>query len=153
VAFVVDFYTGAIYLPAEHACPPGPHPAPLPGYPPPGYPAPEYTLPPDASQPSYPLLLPAPPQAAYESPQPWEAGCRPQLARVVVPREELTPARIEQVVSRHTGRPIVLAGSQTRLSPLPALDQYPEQCRRHRSDGHFGFGIQKLLQRWQASKA
>src|SRR5687767_12449428 len=57
VAFVVDFCTGAIYLPLE-PCQQMPYPPAQPyGYPPP----------PDASQPYYPVL-PAPPQASLVPP-------------------------------------------------------------------------------------
>jgi hypothetical protein len=123
IAFVLDFYTGAIYLPPEYPCPPGPGPAMPPGYPP------------YAEAPSYPLM-PAPgPQANFKP--------------VFVPRSELSPGRIEAVVSHHAGRPISLARSQTRLSPLPRLDNFAEQCRRHEADRKFGVGIQTLLSRWQ----
>jgi hypothetical protein len=121
IAFVVDFYTGAIYLPPE-CCQVGPHPAP--GHPP------SYQ-----TSPSYPLLPAPDPQA--------------NLRPIFVPRQELSPERIEQVVSHHAGRPISLAHSDTRLSPLARLDRFAQQCRRHQSDRSFGFGIQALVDRWQ----
>ena len=142
VAFVVDFYTGAIYLPPEGPCFPGPHPA-VPSY---GYPPP-----PEQVQPSYPgPALPAPgPQAAAPPQLPVvPASASVPLTRVSLPREELTPRRIEQVVSEHAGTPISLTNSDTRLSPLTKLDQFSQQCRRHLADNKFGVGIRTLLDRW-----
>src|SRR5687767_14272089 len=89
IAFAVDFYTGAIYLPPECSCQPGPHPAVPAGYPP-------------------------DPQA--------------QLRPVFIPTHELSPTRIEAVVSHHAGRPISLTHSGTPLSPLPRLDRFAQQC-------------------------
>lgn len=129
VAFVVDFATGAIYLPAD--CCHGPHfPSHTPGYPPP----PDF-------QPAYDVL-PAP------SPNP-QASLRYDLKRLVVPREELTPQRIEQVVASHTGSPISLCREENRVSTLPKLGAYLHQCRRHQQDRRFGFGIKSFLERWQ----
>ncbi len=128
VAFVVDFYTGAIYLPAE-CCSPQPTPA-MPG---PGYPI---ELAPPPTEGAFPALTA--PQAM-------------NLQRVPVPRGELSPQRIEQVVSRHTGRPLSLASSETRVSGLTKLDRYEDQCRRHHGDRKFGLGIQALLARWRSA--
>jgi hypothetical protein len=138
VAFVVDFYTGAIYLPLE-SCPQLPHsPAPSYGYPPPS----------DAPQQYYPAL-PAPPQASLGLPPAHGVAYATDLNRVAVPREELSPQRIEEVVTGHVGRPISLTSEDVRLSHLRQLDRYADQCRRHEQDSRFGFGIKRLLDRWQ----
>lgn len=142
VAFAVDFYTGAIYLPLEGPCFPGPTPA-VPSY---GYPPP-----PEQVQPAYPgPALPAPgPQVSVPQSGPVvPASASVPLTRISLRRDELTPRRIEQVVSAHTGTPMSLSNSNTRLSPLKKLDQFSRQCRRHVADGKFGVGIRTLLDRW-----
>lgn len=142
VAFAVDFYTGAIYLPLEGPCFPGPSPAaPAYGYPPP----------PEQVQPTYPgPVLPAPgPQVSVPQSGPVvPASATVPLMRISLRRDELTPHRIEQVASTHTGMPISLSNSGARLSPLTKLDQFSQQCRRHLTDSKFGVGIRTLLDRW-----
>lgn len=137
VAFVVDFYTGAIYLPAE-PCQHIPYPPAQPyGYPP----AP-------ASQP-YPVLPGPPPQASLGLPTFHGVAYATDLERIAVPRQELSPQRIEEVVTHHVGRPISLTSEDVRLSHLRQLDRYTDQCRRHEQDSRFGFDIKRLLDRWQ----
>ena len=111
VAFVVDFYTGAIYLPLVVWYPgygAGPQ-APLgvaPGYavPPPGYgPAPAPAVQPHAI-------------IQHGSPVTPNLG----LKRVVFPREQLQPQFLEQVVANHVGRDVSLDDSQVRLSQFGA---------------------------------
>jgi hypothetical protein len=77
VAFIVDFATGAIYLP-------------------PGYG--------DASDPK-------------------------QWRVVHVPKDELTRARIEEVVRRETGRPVRLDDEDVRVERLRSLEEAPEKVR------------------------
>ena len=116
VAFVVDFWTGAIYLPPA-PCPSGPYfPPQMPVYPPP--PGPHASM-------------------DYE------------LKRIDMPRDELSKQRIEQVVANHTGCPISLCDEKNRVSPLPKLSDYLQQCRQHQQNRRFGFGIKAFLERWQ----
>jgi hypothetical protein len=134
VAFVVDFCTGAIYLPAE-CCHPVYGPVPPPVYPPPPGSTPYYPSPPQAS-----LVKPHLEGVAY-------AG---DLNRIVLPREELVPQRIEEVVGQRLGRPISLRDDNVRLSPLERLDHYADQCRRHEKDVKFGFDLRSLFGRHAA---
>jgi hypothetical protein len=134
IAFIVDFWTGAIYLPIYEAYP--------------GYGACE--LPPVS-----PALPPPPPYSAVYRPViagPQAAlpcaATRPEtgLKRLAIPREQLLPERIEQIVSQHLGRPVSL-NDRTRPSELASLDQFDEQANRHRSDPDFGFGIRSFFER------
>ncbi len=83
VAFVVDFATGAIYLPPGHA----------------------------------------------------DAGGPKEWRVVKVPKDELTPARIEEVVSREVGRPVDLEGDDVKIDRLRSIDEAPRDA-----DGRWGFG-------------
>ena len=103
IAFVVDFSTGAIYLPM------------------------------DDYYPAYGVNA--------------QKGFRPsadRLRRVAVARDNLRHQQIEQIVAQHIGRPISIAGSQTRVSPLRGLDQFAEQFRRHQADRSFGLGVETI---------
>jgi hypothetical protein len=170
VAFVVDFYTGAIYLPPEPWHVPQYPPGQPYGYPPPptdsaslsgnrpprggqahfAPKAPQNEPVPDGSrtgsQPGYPVL-PAPgPQASLGEPAAGTAYVT-DLKRVEQPREELSPRRIEEIVSAHVGRPVSLTDDGVRLSHLRQLEQYADHCRRHERDRGFGFSIQRLIDR------
>lgn len=147
VAFVVDFSTGAIYLPLE---PEYPHhgdwsPPPSAPLPPSAPPPPTAEIPP-APTPASPRL-PAPPSSATSAlplrsrlPSPNTV----EMTRVAIPRGELSAARIEQVASRHVGRMIVLDEEATRYSPLASLDGFGVQTRRHQSDRNFGAPLRDL---------
>jgi len=129
IAFVVDFSTGAIYLPIEQTYPgygAGP-PVPLGTAP--------QTMAPTASN---SRAVPTAPPGAGQQPPP-QAAQRLGLKRIVVPREQLEPQNLQQVVSNHVGRDVSLGGNQVRLSQLARLDQFDEQLNRHRSDRSFGF--------------
>ncbi len=133
VAFVVDFCTGAIYLPIPEAYPGYGACGPLP----PGAQA----LPPRYS--AAPRPVAATPQVAMQrQPIRQELG----LTRLAIPPEQLQRERIEQVVTQHVGRPVSL-DDRTRLSVLARIDQFDEQTSRHWSDGDFGFGIRSLFDR------
>lgn len=150
-AFVVDFYTGAIYLPYdEHYLPydstvdpTHSRGTPLGNLPPP----PSSASPPAANvtQSSAPG-----PQASRRVSAPASLLVTPRLETplpppqvglrcVRVPRDQLRPQAIERVVSWHVGREVSLNKQQTRLSLLPRLDHFHEQRRRHESDHQFGF--------------
>jgi hypothetical protein len=132
VAFVVDFSTGAIYLPAEPS---------YPGYGTIPQPPSANLQPPQYSTPSGPA------DAASAVPQQHQPTWQElALKRVVIPREELQRQRIEQVVMRHTGRPVSLGDSHGRLSVLPGIERFDDQASRHRSDPNFGLAIQSFFE-------
>lgn len=136
IAFAVDFYTGAIYLPMAPAYP--------------GYGATPQQSPNIQQQelpPHYPAA-PGPANAASAAPQlhqpTWqELG----LKRVVVPREELQRQRIEEIATQHAGQQVSLNDSHTRLSELPSIERFDEQAGRHRSDRNFGLAVQSFFER------
>ncbi len=135
VAFAVDFYTGAIYLPLDYVFP--------------GYDMspkdPLTILPHKAGSQSAIISAPAstvPPVADQQRQPTWQ---RLGLTRVTIPREQLQPQRIEQVVTDHTGQEVSLDDGQARLSMLTRIDQFDEQVRRHRSDSKFGFSVRSFF--------
>ena len=67
--------------------------------------------------------------------------------RLSVPREELQPRRIEEIVAKHVGRRVSLDDSQARLSALSKIEQFDEQARRHCSDRSYGFGVRSYFAR------
>lgn len=109
VAFVVDFSTGAIYLPPDGSR---------------GYAAAEANKTPETQSPTVVAEEPDLPLAAWD--------------RVDVPPVELRPQRIEEVVSQRLISPVSLRESQTRVSELAELSHYPQQCRHHKQDAHYG---------------
>src|SRR5262245_23155437 len=132
IAFVVDFCTGAIYLPMHEA-----YPCYGASVLPPG----SQALPPRYAA-AYRLA-----DAATEAALPCQPGS-PEvgLKRLAIPREELLPERIEQVVGQHVGRRVSL-DERTRLSVLADIGQFDEQSSHHRSDPDFGFGIRSFFDR------
>lgn len=100
IAFAVDFYTGAIYLPA-------------------GY----------ANSGSSPSLA-------------WQ---RLGLKRIDVPRDQLTPRQIEQIVREQAGQEVSLADANARLSQLTRIDQFDEHLRQHRCDSSFGMAVRSFF--------
>jgi hypothetical protein len=136
IAFAVDFYTGAIYLPIEPSYPgygAGPQ-VPL------GI-APHDTLPPSASN-SGPAPAAQPPAGQPQRPP---ASQSLGLKRVVIPREQIQPQYLEQVVEKHVGRQISLDGSEVRLSELARIDQFDEQLNRHRADRNYGYSVRSFF--------
>ena len=143
VAFAVDFYTGAIYLPEpEQAFPEyipttqelGPA---LSNRPPAAVP----TL--ESSSHSASVATAVQQLAAGQTLNPAD------LKRVLAAREELGPQRIEQVVTNHLGRPVSLHGSETRFSRLPDLDRFANQRLQHRTNRNFGFPVKTFFDRLQ----
>lgn len=104
VAFIVDFSTGAIWLPEPRFNPYVPVPVPPPGYPaypPPGmYPSAPVGPPPGANAPPQPL-------SSLEPPAVFRASSRP-LTRIDTKGEKLTRERIEAIIRAHTGQMIKL---------------------------------------------
>lgn len=169
-AFAVDFYTGAIYLPVEEDFPP-PSPTPSQFGPPPGsvmYGYPEQAPPPGTGLENLPSPPPdispafGPPHQGNVSPRlhaptnpaPIGSGTMPPpprlgLKRVDVPREQLRPQQLEQVVSAELGRPISLDDQQARVSVLPRLEVFKQQERRHREDRRFGYAVRAFFKQFQ----
>lgn len=154
IAFVVDFYTGAIYLPA--------------GTPTMAYPPPPSAVYPPAVPPSA-VYPPAAPPAGYQQPWPAAPTNAPSAGPVLsvptsqppsnpppantlnftqqkVPRDELDLPRIEQAVTKHMGRPVSLVDSDARVSRLSQLDQYAAQCCQHRTNVKFGERVKNFFE-------
>ncbi len=55
---------------------------------------------------------------------------RNDLVKVQVPKEELTRAKIEQVVSRRTGQAVVLEPGQFRAAEISNLDEFGDEVAR-----------------------
>ncbi|MBI1246841.1 hypothetical protein GC197_03225 [bacterium] len=135
VAFCVDFYTGAIYIPYDE------------------YQTPQYS--PVPSLPTQPNW--GPPPSAPATPQPtapapltsMPATAAPGLKRFEVPRQQLNPQTIQQVVSTQVGRPVSLDDENARMSNLAKLDAFEKQRQRHESDNQFGFNIRRFFERFQ----
>ncbi len=130
IAFAVDFYTGAIYLPAGNASS---------GQQTPG----GRTL---AAQAASTTSGPADRVAPFgpdRSPQ--VAWQRLGLKRIEVPREQLTPRRIEELVREHAGQEVSLTDAHARLSQLPRIDQFDEQLRQHRGNSNFGLAVRSFF--------
>lgn len=132
IAFIVDFSTGAIYLPYEEA---------YPGY---GAGEPINPAPPMEAQPA-PLSQGTVSQAEVNAASaPAETG----LKRIAIPREQLQdPNEIEHLVATHVGRTVSLDDGEARVSALSSLDAYGEQARRHQSDRRFGHRIRSFFER------
>jgi hypothetical protein len=109
IAFVVDFSTGAIYLPEAEPT------------------FQEYGPPPEEAGPALSHQPPARQVLA-------ESG----LKRVLLDREKLSLPRIEQVVANHVGRPVALNDADARISRLPQLNRFANQCRQHQRNDGFG---------------
>jgi hypothetical protein len=122
VAFIVDFSTGAIWLPDAQFTPYVPVPVPPPGYPPPGvvYPAP-VGPPPGASAPPQPLT-------SLEPHTIFRASSRP-LTRIDTKGEKLTPERIEAIVRAHTGQAIKLDAPDVRVIRASSFDDASTKLR------------------------
>lgn len=135
VAFIVDFYTGAIYLPCEYCQPPAGHYVP--------YPAP--AVPPPTGSAYVPMSGPATGRVVYVVHKQPTPRLIP-LQRVDLAQDELEPRGIERVVSRHVGRSISL-DDQARLSRLTSVEQYGEHVERHRSDRGFGVAVRSFFER------
>lgn len=109
VAFVVDFSTGAIYLPPDGSS---------------GYAATNAAETAESESESIAVDEPAMPLAKWN--------------RVDLPPVELRPRRIEEVVSAKLRRPLSLHESRIRISELTRLSHFEQQCRRHKQNAQFG---------------
>ena len=114
IAFAVDFYSGAIYLPPEgHALNPVGGTRANTG----------------ESSTSIAGELPE----TVESYPPMSAW-----PRIAVPRSELGPDRIDEVVSNRLGTRYCVLESETRVSRLSAPAEFTRQLKRHLCDADFG---------------
>jgi hypothetical protein len=140
VAFAVDFCTGAIYLPPE------PEQA-FPGYAPtPPEPLPAFSNQSPGAIPTIqsPSHSDSSPTGGQQLPASQDLGTT-NLKRVLVVRNEVGPQRIEQVVTNHVGRPVSFNNSDTRISRLPCLDLFANQCRQHYTNRNFGFPVKTFF--------
>lgn len=144
IAFVVDFSTGAIYLPPDSIDQ--------------GY-APSARAPRPVVPHSNGSTVPVP----YESQSPFDTTANERasvsatlvssagspvtkhtakmctvLRRVSLSREQLQPGELEKVIGKHVGQPISLNHSDVRLSEISGIDEFNNQVDRHRSDRTFG---------------
>ena len=131
IAFAVDFYTGAIYLPAGHG-----H-ADNSGSP--------------ANRPQDSSLASVKQESGFDrsamiapfgAPQP--AITQFGLRKISVPREQLRLRTIEQIVSAHVGQPVLLE-EDSRISELSQIEEFDAQIRQHQSDQRFGHSLRKFL--------
>jgi len=143
VAFVVDFCTGAIYLPPEsydvhHEYPTEqPHLTPATSQ---GFPAPA-----TGGNTEGPTLQNGQPLTLRQSPI-GLLGFGP-LRRLTIPRSNLNQGMIEHAVSRQIGRDVVLTHATARVSPLARLDQFAQQRRWHAADRGFGLSTKRFFER------
>ena len=124
VAFAVDFYTGAIYLPPDQV---DSNPVPS----------------------SAPSPTPAISSTTVHG-QPMVAttnSSTPELRQLNVDRQELSLERIESIVSDHTSTPIDLRSADVRASQLEHLDRFADHQMRHEQDATFGTKARDLLSR------
>lgn len=143
VAFVVDFCTGAIYLPPQ-SCdlyygPPigSPRLAPVPGE--------ELPAPPTETKNDGPNLGYAPPVPVRASPGTL-SGFVPRR-RLTLARSKLNQPAIEEAVSRQIGRDVVLAHASVRVSRLPTIDEFGDHLKRHATDRGFGLVAKQFFER------
>lgn len=119
IAFAVDFYTGAIYLPpTQTALQPQP----------------------DGSSTSVSQVS----SRVTEQGQVASASFS-GLREFKVDRRDLSPERIESIVSEQARATIDLASSDVRASELEHLDNFAQQRRRHEQDSTFGSRARDLL--------
>lgn len=129
IAFVVDFHTGAIYLPPD-------------GYsnkqPPEATSVADADLPPEAD----------PAEAAGEPP----VDDRVALRKVAVVSDDLTIAAIERELTGVVGTPVMLAEASSRTTPLSDLDDFQFAQQRHEADHASGLSPKQLVQRWRSRR-
>jgi len=135
VAFAVDFYTGAIYLPYDEMYSPHPVSSPSNNWGP-------------ASSPSVaPEGLPTPPPAVPAMEQASTHVPGGELRQVQIPRNHFNSQTVEHVVAAHTGHQISLEDPYTRLSVLDELDGFHTQYQRHETDRGFGSTVHGFFAR------
>lgn len=137
VAFAVDFYTGAIYLPYEETYPTYQMPAP------PATPAPNWS--PSDVPGIAPESVPSPTPAAPVMQQTSTEVPGGHLRQVQIPRNQINSQSLEYVVSNHTGHQISLEDPYTRLSVLDKIDSFHQQQQQHEADRGFGSTVRSFF--------
>lgn len=143
VAFAVDFYTGAIYLPYDEMVTPQQVPSPA------ASPTPSWS--PNQSPSAGPEGLPSPPVLAPPMQQTSTDGPSAELRQVQIPRNQLNSQTLEHIVLTHTGHSICLDAQTTRLSPLDKLAGFQQQQQRHEADHRFGSTVQSFFARLRSA--
>jgi len=126
VAFIVDFYTGAIYLPPETHVSHRPSLSSAGG--PTGDAAQQRSVTEDANF------------AATQGEVDAEA-----MRTIVLPREQLDQVGIERAVGKEIGYAISLRDRFARVSPLEKRHDYFNGVQRHTEDGQYGMTTQEFF--------
>jgi len=135
IAFAVDFYTGAIYLPARHG-----HA---------NHTESPANRPQDSSHANVSQssgsdrsTMISPMIAPFGATRP---SAKPLgFHKISVPSDQLHLRSIEQIVSAHVGQSVSLQ-EDSRVSELATIDDFDAQIRTHQSDQRFGHSLRKFL--------
>lgn len=126
IAFVVDFHTGAIYLPAG----------------------------PTAMRPPLPELDQL--AGSWVSGQTGDTvksnDEQPVMKKIAVSAGELNLSTIERTVSEHVGTPVLLDESTSRVTKLESLDEFADARQRHEEDKAFGLSPKRFFERWLSTE-
>lgn len=126
IAFVVDFHTGAIYLPS----------------------GPMAMKPPLAGMDE----LAGEPVSAADSGLASSGNDRVVMKKIAVSTDELNLSTIKRAVSEQLGSPILLDESTSRVTELENLEQFEVVRRLHEEDQSFGLSPKRFLERLQAAR-
>lgn len=127
IAFVVDFHTGAIYLPPYQGA---------------GKPLPDD----DSAQMAQSSL---PGSEATAGSTAAVAAEPTSLKQIAVLSGELNLTSIEREVTQQVGKPVWLSDDTSRVTRLEELDQFAEHQHRCRTDQAFGLSPRAFLERWR----
>ena len=125
IAFVVDFHTGAIYLPPQYGA----------------------AKPPLADDPE-PLVENLLHGSQTAASAPLTAAEPISLEKVAVVSGELNLVAIEREMTQQVGRPVWLSETSARVTRLERLDQFADNQQRCRTNQAFGLSPRAFLQRW-----
>lgn len=128
IAFVVDFHTGAIYLPAR---PMAMKPALNDG---------ETFAATDHPEDTEAVI------AAISNAD--DSDKRIALKKIAVSTEALNLATIEQTVAEHVGKPVLLSEASSRVTELETLDDFGRVTQLHEADRSFGLSPKHFFRRW-----
>ena len=156
IAFAVDFYTGAIYLP-PHQVMRHPHlsevtPTDDPAVQPASADSPTQPAgvvqPASAEMPAVEEASPAAEFAKTPAAETEASGQRVKLQKVPVSGNHWNLAQVEREVSAQIGQPVLLNDPQVRASKLETLDQFSEVQRQHEAGQGTGVSPRRFLERW-----
>lgn len=142
VAFAVDFYTGAIYLPYDEVYTTQPVYMPSQNPIPAASPAPNWS--PSDMPTTGPEGLPTPPPVMQQTSTNVPGT---DLHQLRIPRNQIDSHMLEHIVSNHTGQQINLDDQYTRLSVLDKLDGFHQQQQLHEADQSFGSTVHSFFAR------